>query len=373
MEIRIIIAGDFCPNSRVKTEIAEGRGKEVLRDVKQLTNRADISILNFECPITNGNYSPIAKIGPNLKSDPDAMEIVKDAGFDLVTLANNHILDYGEEGVKDTIKQCEKCDLTYVGAGLNLKDACTTKYISVKGKTIAFINCCEHEFSIATEETAGANPLNPINQFYAIREAKSKSDYVVVIVHGGHELCQYPSFRMIETYRFFVDSGADAVVNHHQHCYSGYEFYNGHPIVYGVGNFCFDWDGRRNSIWNEGYIAEIIFNESKPILNCHPYNQCDETPRVSLIASSDAFMSSLHSLNGVISNPVKLKEKMESFYKKRKSSILFAFEPYSGKVATKLFALRLLPSFFNLKKKRQIKNYISCESHSDILNFILNH
>ena len=84
------------------------------------------------------------------------------------------------------------------------------------------------------------NPLLPIQQFYKIQEAKENADYVLVIVHGGIEHYQLPTSRMIETYRFFIDAGADAVVNHHQHCYSGYERYKSKPIIYGLGNLLFD-------------------------------------------------------------------------------------------------------------------------------------
>jgi poly-gamma-glutamate synthesis protein (capsule biosynthesis protein) len=118
-----------------------------------------------------------------------------------------------------------------VGGGTNLQEASKILYKKIDEKVLALINCCENEFSIATEVTAGSNPLNPIQQYYAIQEAKSKADYVLVIVHGGHELWQLPSPRMQETYRFFIDAGADAVVNHHQHCYSGYEIYKKKPYI----------------------------------------------------------------------------------------------------------------------------------------------
>ena len=77
---------------------------------------------------------------------------------------------------------------------------------------MAVINCCEHEFSVTTGDFPGANPLNPIRQFYKISEARKDADYVVVIVHGGHEMLQLPSPRMQELYRYFIDVGADAVI-----------------------------------------------------------------------------------------------------------------------------------------------------------------
>ena len=117
----------------------------------------------------------------------------------------NHILDYGHEGLLKSIECCKDQGLDVVGVGDNLSEAERIIYLEKDGKKLAIINCCEHEFSIATESEAGANPLNPIRQYYAIQEAKKHADYVLVIVHGGHEHFQLPSPRMQETYRFFVD------------------------------------------------------------------------------------------------------------------------------------------------------------------------
>lgn len=162
-----------------------------------------------------------------------AVDAVKYAGFDVCTLANNHILDYGTTCCLDTKRLLEEDGIKTVGIGENLSRAADILYLKKENETLAIINCCEHEFSIATEETAGANPLNPIQQYYKIQEARQSADYVLVIVHGGHEYYQLPSPRMKETYRFFIDAGADAVINHHQHCYSGYEEYKGKPIFMG--------------------------------------------------------------------------------------------------------------------------------------------
>lgn len=164
----------------------------------------------------------------------------------------------------------------------NLSQAKQIKYVQFKDEKVAIINCCEHEFSIATETTAGANPLNPTSQYYSIVEAKKNADYVIVIVHGGKEHIQVPSKRMIETYRFFIDVGADAVVNHHQHCCCGMEMYNGKPIYYGLGNFCFDWDAKRNCMWNDGYLVVLDTKDSKKS-QVIPYTQCNDTVSVSLM------------------------------------------------------------------------------------------
>lgn len=362
--MKVLVAGDFCPQHRVAELFEKGSFSRVLGDVKETIESADYSIVNFECPITKGGEKPIEKIGPNLQCGESGMQAVKWTGFDCVTLANNHFLDYGEEGVKNTLETCKKYDIDTVGGGSNLQEASRILYKEINGQTLAIINCCEHEFSIATESTAGSNPLNPIQQYYAIKEAKSNADYVLVIVHGGHEMWQLPSPRMQETYRFFVDAGADAVVNHHQHCYSGYEVYNNRPIFYGLGNFCFDSIANSSDIWNEGYMVCIHFDVLSSF-NIIPYIQCKELSMVQIIKKHSFFLSQIDNLNKIIMDKNILHNTTTDYYEKMTKSMLLAFEPYRGRLLNKLAILGILPSFLTLKRKRQLLNIIQCESHRD--------
>lgn len=139
-----------------------------------VTSEADYNIINMEAPIVSGEGTPITKNGSNLKVNSCAIDALKWASFDCVTLANNHFYDYGEKGVKDTLIACRERCIDYVGAGLNLTEASQTLYKEIHGKTFAIINCCEHEYSIAAENSGGSNPINPIQQYYAINEAKNK-------------------------------------------------------------------------------------------------------------------------------------------------------------------------------------------------------
>ena len=358
--MKVLVAGDFCPQHRVAELFEKGSFSQVLEDVKETINSADYSIVNFECPITKGGEKPIEKIGPNLQCGESGMQAVKWVGFNCVTLANNHFLDYGEEGVKNTLETCKKYDIDTVGGGLNIQEASRILYKEIKGQTLAIINCCEHEFSIATEETAGSNPLNPIMQYYAIIEARTKADYVLVIVHGGHEHYQLPSPRMQETYRFFVDAGADAVVNHHQHCYSGYEVYKKKPIFYGLGNLCFDNKGKDNK-WNEGILIELVLGkeiEFEPI----PYCQCGAMPSI-IIKDCDTnrFSERINFLNHIISNSKLLLKCYNEYLDK--NDVEHIFEPFTSRVLYGLLRRNLLPSVISKKKKRELLAYIQCESH----------
>ena len=362
--MKVLIAGDFCPRYRVAEIFEMGDYESVLGEVKEIISDADYSIVNFECPVTKGGEKPIEKCGPNLQCSEKGIEAVKWVGFDCVTLANNHFLDYGKEGVEHTLEACRKYSVDTVGGGMNLQEASKILYKEIDGNTLAIINCCEHEFSIATDMMAGSNPLNPIQQYYDIKEARMKADYVLVIVHGGNEHYQLPSPRMQETYRFFVDAGADAVVNHHQHCYSGYEIYNGKPIFYGLGNFCFDWKGKHNTLWNEGYIVLLDITEKETKIECIPYIQCNVELNVFPLKDKreQKFIESINKLNSIISDKDELAKKYIE-YIDNNCGLKAVFSPYSNKLLYFLCSHGLIPSLISKKKRKLILAYIQCESH----------
>ena len=235
----------------------------------------------------------------------------------------------------------------------------------INSTTLAIINCCEHEFTIATDTSAGANPLNPIQQYYAIQDAKKKADYVLVIVHGGHEHFLLPSPRMQETYRFYIDAGAHAVLNHHQHCYSGYEVHNGKPIFYGLGNFCFDDPKSRNGIWNEGYMVILSFDQQKIGYELIPYTQCNEKPSVELVKDRTKFDKNIERLNAIIHDTNELKKRVDEYYGSTAPSMSLMHQPYENRILNKLYRMHLLPSLVSKKRFLMLLNYINCESHLD--------
>lgn len=373
--MKIIIAGDFAPMARLAKQVEAKRFSEVFpKDLCNVIQSADFSFVNFESPIAEKGDRPIPKCGPNLKCYKEAAEAVKYAGFTGVTLANNHIMDYGTKGLRRTVECCRNQGLDVVGVGENLVEAGNTLYLNKDGRTLAVINCCEHEFSIATDTEAGANPLDPVRQFYQIQEAKANADHVLVIVHGGHEHFQLPSLRMMKTYRYFIDAGSDVVVNHHQHCYSGYEIYKNKPIFYGLGNFCFDEESLRNCFWNQGYMIGLDFSDKSVNFTFYPYSQCNESASVDLLHGEDreSFERELNDLNHIISDDAMLKDRLQTYYMKCSEGELSILEPYGSRVFRKLYSIGLLPHFIKGRKLASILNHIGCESHRDKLLFALN-
>lgn len=369
--MKVIVAGDFCPQNRVADLFNSGDYNEVLGGVRNIVSASDYSVVNIECPITVGGESPIVKQGPRLHCSKNVVSAVKWAGFNCATLANNHFYDYGREGVENLLTWCKENDLDTVGGGLNLRNASQNLYKTINRETIAVINCCEHEFSIATESSAGSNPLNPIQQYYAIKEAREKSDYVLVIIHGGHEHHQLPSPRMVETYRFFIDIGADAVVNHHQHCFSGYELYKNKPIFYGIGNFCFDKGKHKNELWNFGYMVTLNFTQSGTSFEIIPYEQCGDEPSVKLVPF-ESVSTKLKELNRIISSENELYSETQKYYNSCSRKVSCMLEPSYGRIVRSAQLRGFLPSFISERWALRLYNYVICESHRDKVEYFLN-
>jgi len=366
--MKILIAGDYVPRNRLLPLVESGRFEKLFGEIRDFVKKADYSLLNFESPIVEQNDRPISKCGPNLQCTAKAVDAIKYAGFRCATLANNHIRDFGDLAVSRTIRLLENQGIDSVGAGKGLDDAAKILFKGVGREKLAIINCCENEFSIASQNHYGANPLNPIKQYYAIKEAKEKADYVIIVVHGGHEHYQLPSPRMQDTYRFFIDSGADLVVNHHQHCYSGYEIYQGKPIVYGIGNFCMDKDPVRiGQIWNYGYMVVWDTNKQDTI-HIVPYDQCGENPTVHVL-EPDAFKEKLNELNTIIANRDLLDKETEKFYASERLKIHNVLEPIQNRIIAGFQRRHLLPSLVIKKWTLKLQDYFLCESHRDKMEF----
>ena len=364
-EISINIFGDFVP---IERGVLEVKNKTAInQSILEIICKSDLNILNLECPIFDGKLSPINKIGRTLFAPTYTLPYLKDVGFELVTLANNHIRDYGDNGVSSTILACENNHVQYIGAGKNIDEAQKIKIIACKEKKIAFINVCENEFSIAGADFAGACPLDLPTNFSQIKYGKERADYVFVIFHGGIEFYQLPSPRMKKICRFFVTAGADAVICHHPHCFSGYEIFQNAPIFYSLGNFYFDNNKRKNGSWNEGFFFYFFLNESLSF-TITPYTQCNDKATVALMNQQEIkkFEESITKLNQIILNDKKLEEEYNKFVNSRylhyiSSTITF------GNLFQGLVRKNLFPLLLSKKCALFLLNNIRCESHRDLL------
>ena len=368
--MKLIICGDFATRHQLYHTIKNDTVGHNFDEVKPYFANADYSILNLESPISEGRNS-IKKSGPALKAPLNTINIIKDLGVKCVTLANNHFMDQGEMDAMNTMVLCKEYDIDFVGAGKNIAEARSVLYKEQDGIKFGVYNICEQEFSIADEDKSGCAPLNPIQNFYDIKKGKEKCDFLIVIIHGGTEFYTLPTPRMKETYRFLIDIGADAIINHHQHCYSGYEIYNEKPIFYGIGNFIFDNDGTRNKLWEEGYMVELELRKNKPIkFNLIPYTQTiNQEPYLQITKDQKEFNNQIERHNEIINSDTKLKDEFNKLAinkKKVYESYLMPDIPF----VKSLYYRNLIPAI-SQSQRTLLLNLIRCESHRDLLLKIL--
>lgn len=370
----VVIGGDFYPSS-IFAKQPELPQKDLWGTSKELFQNSDLSIINLEAPLTKNNI-PINKTGPNIKLDPENIKLLKDVNIKLVTLANNHMLDFGKQGIEDTLKICEENGIETVGAGLNLAEAKKTYYKEMKGIKIAVVNFAENEFNSAEADSAGSNPMNIIDNIKQIRDAKKNADFVLVIVHGGHEYYKYPSPRMQKQYRFYAEEGANIVVGHHTHCVSGYEVHNGAPIFYSLGNLFFPWKNKPLE-WHEGMLLKLQITTDNKIdlmFELIPYFQSMKNTSIIIMKEVDkgAFFKKIDDINKVIADGNLLKQKWGEFVNLRKKEYLqYVFVPFYF-VRKFVGKLKLLKLFYSKKQNLLIYNLINCESHKELLRESLN-
>ncbi len=367
----ILITGDFCPVNRINELASSGNNRLLFNDfLPQLLNSGMV-VTNLECPLTDSD-SKIRKSGPSLKGSVMTAGLLADSGFNLVTLANNHIMDFGPSGMFSTIAACRSKGIGYVGVGATIDEARKIFYTVLGDVKIAVLNFSENEFSTTHNNSPGSNPLDPISNYSDIKQAKSEADYVIVIVHGGHEFYNLPSPRIKSTLRFFADAGADAVVQHHAHCHSGYEIYNGIPIFYGLGNFLFDIPEKRDSTWNLGYAVELIPG-SDPSFRIIPYQQCNGEVGVKLLGGEqlNAFLENIKVMNEIIADDEALGIEFGRYCARVKKMYLSFLEPHSLQLLHVLQSRKFFPSFLSRKKRTLYSNLIRCESHRDVLIYLL--
>lgn len=363
MEVKIFFAGDFfAPNGFPTIDGFKG--------VQPHLYEADYAVVNFEAPVVDsGTCHPIQKTGPCLKMSRRDIEVLKEAKFGLLTLANNHFRDYGDKGCVATLNTCRDLSMDYVGGGVDINEATSIFYKKIKGVSFAFINVCESEFSIATSTRPGSAPIDEF-LYCRVVEAKKRASFLVVIVHGGKEHYQLPTPRQKRLACALVDLGCNAVIMHHAHCFCGYEVYNNAPIFYGLGNFFFPTKRVMPKFWYYGCAVTLTFSGERVDYALHPYKQAMGNHwGISVLDDSEGreFQDQCRDFRKKISSL----ETLISFFSECRSS-LFPFEPYPNwKIFRFLYRKRCLPSFLSQERRRLILNLIRCETHRDSLIDVL--
>lgn len=247
------------------------RGKGIYgilsNDVVDIMKSADVMVANNEFTISNRG-SKMSKKYYTFRAKPERLSIYDEMGVDLVTLANNHIFDYGEDAFLDALGYLNEYDIPYIGAGRNIEEASKAYYFVVNGYKIAFVNATRAEKYIltpgATDNTPGVfRCYDPANFINVINEVKKNSDFVVALVHFGKEDSTDLEDVQIETAKMYIDAGADLIVGSHAHILQGIDFYNGKAIIYNLGDFIFNHESKDTAIFelkiNDDGSFEYLF------------------------------------------------------------------------------------------------------------------
>lgn len=239
---------------------------ELLAEMRQ----ADILMVNNEFAYSDRG-TPLPEKAFAFRSDPDNVNLLHEMGADIVSLANNHVYDYGEDALFDTLDTLKDAGIPYVGAGRNLDEASAPYYYEINGRTIAFLSATQVERNEnpdtrgATEVTAGTFRCFTEEEFdrllEAVKEADQKADLTVVYIHWGTENTDELHWAQEWQAPELVEAGADLIVGDHPHCLQAIEYIDGVPVFYSLGNFWF------NSKTLDTGLLKVVFDE-KGNLTC---------------------------------------------------------------------------------------------------------
>lgn len=234
--IKVIIASDVLPSIAEKSAFTSGEIEKLLDEkLLEIIERADMCLLNLECVLTGPETKESTKIGSHLRAPMACADIFNKFPNCVVNLANNHIFDYRDEGIDDTLWTLEKSGITYVG----LSDEGVIK--TINEKRIGVYSVMEHDFGciLPNDSKHYPNVVDDIKNAEAIRNIKKQCDKLVVLYHGGIEFYPYPTPEQQLRLRAYIDAGADLVVCQHNHIISAEEEWNNGKIIYGQGGFLF--------------------------------------------------------------------------------------------------------------------------------------
>jgi len=259
-------AGD-CMFDRGVREVCDERGREwPLSAVRGTLTAADVAFLNLETSIARGGARLPGK-GIWFRSAPEFAQELASAGVDVVTLANNHVLDYDDPAFAETLSNLAEAGIAVCGGGKNIAEARRPAVLSANGISVAFLGYSEFAHIywsvarprrfVAGEASPGISPWDREAIIEDIRRAKRLADHVVVSFHWGDEYVSMPTDRQVSLAHAAIDAGASVVHGHHPHVLQPVEVYHGGVIFYSLGNFVFD---QKKPATVESMIAYVTFS-----------------------------------------------------------------------------------------------------------------
>jgi poly-gamma-glutamate synthesis protein (capsule biosynthesis protein) len=233
----ILIASDWAP-IRAFDPIIQRDPESVYGDMLPVLRGADLRVVNCECALTS-SPKPVWKSGSTFKGKPEHVKGLAVVPFEVACLANNHVLDYGIPGFRESLNILRQNGIKTVGAGLTEEEAHQPLELTLNKTKISIINISEGEDLTAAHSGPGVCGWDLARILALIRQRKKDGRCVIVIGHCGLEYIPYPPPYIVAAFRALVDAGAACVIGHHPHVPQGIEWHHGRPIAYSLGNFVF--------------------------------------------------------------------------------------------------------------------------------------
>ncbi|MEL4457165.1 CapA family protein [Lutimonas vermicola] len=358
----IIIAGDLAPLSKNQPLFEIGEVSSILNN---LEIHSDFFVANLECPLTSSNKKQL-KSGPNIKASLKTINGIKNIGISLVNLANNHILDFGEEGYNDTLTALEKNEIDYFGSGSSLNEANTIFVKKIAGLKIGFYGVSEFEWSIVSNSKSGANPIDKIG-FLEAKE-KTEFDHLIVFIHGGKEHYNLPTPNLQKLARFYADYGASVVICQHTHIIGCQETYKNIPIFYGQGNFIFNYGNNKTKDWNSGFLINLNLAKNKIDWKLIFFNQLPEGGVIKMCEDEEKeYMELFNVRSKLILSEAKVKEKWIIECAREG----WKYERQLGGINKRIFnllnKLKLDRFIFQPNKTKSQLSMLRCETHREVI------
>lgn len=277
-DIRLLLAGDVMLGRQVNRMLRTAAPEYPWGDTLATFQRADFRVCNLECAITGRGKPWPAKVF-HFRTDTSNVAVLGAAGINCVSLANNHALDFGYEGLADTLQVLSAAQIAHAGAGMDAAAAFAPALAAVRGLKIAVLAFTDNEPQWEAGESTPGIAYVPIDfeedrarrLFAAITAARSRSDLVIVAAHWGPNWGYTPPPRHVPFAHRMIDLGADVIFGHSGHVFQGIEIYRGRPILYCTGNFVDDYAVDEEERNDESFIFELEIGAGRPrLLRLHP-------------------------------------------------------------------------------------------------------
>lgn len=220
----------------------------------------DFRFCNLECVISE-NARPRPGKKYIFRASPRYLEVLRSAGISGVSLANNHVMDYGKRGLVDTVTSLNTSGILLTGAGTGVRSAYRPLVTSIRGIQVAVLGLCDlpYEDTYVKSNTPGIARGSDPRVHSIIRKYRKWNDIIVVSIHWGDEYSDFPGRKQVALAHDLIDAGVDIIVGHHPHVYQGVEIYKNRPIVYSLGNFLF---GSMNEDVRNNLVAGFVVNKN---------------------------------------------------------------------------------------------------------------